>query len=276
VYYSKYIKKETGCVICGEPTTFINLGQGFTTCCSKGTCKGKYQWKDAYERRKENSKRWKENNPGPGRPKGSKNKNKYPRSEAVLRRFKNNSPPPMKKGSKHPIHVKEKMSETRTRMIKNGEVKLGSYNGYFKPKNPEKYKGDPTNIVYRSRWEAVLMRELDRNPSVIQWFSEEIAIPYRDPVTNQVRRYFPDFYVKKKNHSDGKIEEVLIEVKPEKQTKPPAVQKIGKGKKPSKSYLYEVKNWGINSAKWKAAEAYCKKKGWTWLILTEKDLGITF
>ncbi len=144
--------------------------------------------------------------------------------------------------------------------------------GVFKPKNPNKYKGDPTKIIYRSGWELKLMVELDRNTSVLQWSSEEIIIPYRDPFNpNKTRRYFPDFYVKKKNHSDGKIVEVIIEVKPAKETVPPVVQN---NKKPNKKYLTEVNKWAINSAKWDAAEAFCKKKGYLFEIMTEKELGI--
>jgi hypothetical protein len=33
--------------------------------------------------------------------------------------------------------------------------------------------------------------------------------------------------------------------------------------------------WGKNEAKWKAADSYAKDRGWEFLILTEKHLGIT-
>lgn len=146
-----------------------------------------------------------------------------------------------------------------------------AYQGIFRPNNPGKYKGDPTNIVYRSRWELVLMGHLDKHPDVIQWASEEVIIMYRSPIDNRVHRYFPDFYVKKKNASDNKISEVLIEVKPKVQTKPPSVQK-----KPNKRYLTEVKTWGVNSAKWDAARKYCDAKGWDFMIITEDHLGLNF
>lgn len=142
--------------------------------------------------------------------------------------------------------------------------------GQFKPKNPEKYKGDPTNIIYRSSLELTMMMELDKNPAVIQWSSEEVVIPYLSPIDNRYHRYFMDFWVKKKNFSDGKLECVLIEVKPKAQTQPPKIQSQ---KKPGKRYLNEVKTWGINSAKWNAAEKYCKERGWRFMIITEKDLG---
>jgi len=141
-----------------------------------------------------------------------------------------------------------------------------SYKGYFKPRNPGKYKGDPTNIIYRSGLELRLMKFLDEQDNIVKWGSEELAIPYKSPIDGRYHRYFPDFYVKKKI-TDGTIREQLIEVKPSDQCKPPRKQN-----KVTKRYLTEVKNWGINSAKWKAAEEYCKDRRWTFIIITEKDL----
>ena len=43
------------------------------------------------------------------------------------------------------------------------------YSGIFKPRNPQKYNGDASRIVYRSSWEARVMNYLDDNPSVIWW-----------------------------------------------------------------------------------------------------------
>lgn len=141
-----------------------------------------------------------------------------------------------------------------------------SYKGYFKPRNPSKYKGDPTNIIYRSGLELRLMKFLDEQDNIVKWGSEELAIPYKSPIDGRYHRYFPDFYVKKKI-TDGTIREQLIEVKPSDQCKPPRKQN-----KVTRRYLTEVKNWGINSAKWKAAEEYCKDRRWTFIIITEKDL----
>jgi hypothetical protein len=140
--------------------------------------------------------------------------------------------------------------------------------GFFKPKNPQKYKGDPTNIVYRSGWELKLMLYLDSKKDVVSWGSEELIIPYRSPIDGKIHRYFPDFIVTKIN-SEGKKETVVIEVKPLAQTIPPKPKN-----KPSKKYLTEVANWGKNDAKWKAAKQYCSDRGWTFHIFTEKELGI--
>ncbi len=146
------------------------------------------------------------------------------------------------------------------------------YQGRFKPKNPQKYKGDPTNIIYRSGWELKLMSYLDKHPHVIKWNSEEIIVPYRSPIDGRMHRYFPDFYVEQINRQKKK-EKVLIEVKPYAQTQAPKVQNT-KRNKPTKRYLNEVKTWGVNSAKWKAAEEFCKDRGYIFRIITENELGI--
>jgi hypothetical protein len=145
-----------------------------------------------------------------------------------------------------------------------------SYKGLFKPRNPQKYKGDPSNIVYRSRWELKFMGYLDAHQDVVQWGSEEFCIPYRSPIDNRIHRYFPDFWVKKIN-TDGSSETVVVEIKPAKETVAPAVQT-----KKTKRYLREVYTWGINSAKWEAARSFCADRKWKFIIMTEHELGIKF
>jgi hypothetical protein len=145
---------------------------------------------------------------------------------------------------------------------------MATYKGFFKPKNPKKYKGDPTNIIYRSGWELKLMLYLDDHKDVLSWGSEEVIIPYRSPIDGRIHRYFPDFIVTKIN-KEGLKETALIEVKPSSQAKPPKKQE-----KITKRYITEVKTWGTNEAKWKAATEFCKDRGWTFHIFTEKELGI--
>jgi TnsA endonuclease N terminal len=145
-----------------------------------------------------------------------------------------------------------------------------SYKGRFKPKNPSKYKGNPTDIVYRSRWELKLMMYLDDHKDVIEWSSEEFFIPYKSPVDGRWHRYFPDFFVKKINKS-GVVESAIIEVKPASQTKPPPLQS-----KPTRRYITEVMTYGVNQAKWKAATEYCADRNWTFHVFTEKELDIKF
>jgi len=148
----------------------------------------------------------------------------------------------------------------------DGEKMAKYYQGYFKPRNPQKYKGDPTNIVYRSSWELRLMSYFDERADVIWWKSEETIIPYRSPIDGKIHRYFPDFLINTRN-KQGLNETLMIEVKPLAQTKEPKKQS-----KVTKRYLNEVYTWGTNSAKWAAAEEYCKDKGWKFVIMTEKDI----
>lgn len=114
------------------------------------------------------------------------------------------------------------------------------------------------------------MRYLDNEKNVLEWASEELIIPYRSPIDGRVHRYFPDFWVKKINRG-GKTDTVVVEIKPFHETVEPTAQK-----KLTKKYLYEVKTWGVNSSKWKAANKYCEDRGWDFMILTEKELGLKF
>ena len=143
-----------------------------------------------------------------------------------------------------------------------------AYKGKYYPSFPRKYKGDPTNIIYRSLWERKFMVYCDKNQNILEWASEEIAIPYRSPIDNRVHRYFPDFYMKVKE-TNGKIKNYVIEVKPAKQTKPPA-----KPKRQTKGYIREAFEYARNQAKWKAAREYCADRMWEFKVITEKELDI--
>ena len=91
-----------------------------------------------------------------------------------------------------------------------------AYSGKFVPNNPSKYKGDSSNIIYRSLWEFKLMKYLDSHSQIVNWSSEEFCIPYRSPIDRRMHRYFPDFWVEKDNG-----EQLVIEVKPKQQLVPP-------------------------------------------------------
>ena len=143
-----------------------------------------------------------------------------------------------------------------------------SYKGKYYPSYPRKYKGDPTNIIYRSLWERKFMVYCDKNQNILEWASEEIAIPYRSPVDNRVHRYFPDFYMKVKERG-GKVKRYVIEVKPAKQTKPPV-----KPKRQTKGYIREAYEYAKNQAKWKMAREFCADRQWEFKVVTEKELGI--
>lgn len=142
-----------------------------------------------------------------------------------------------------------------------------TYKGWFKPKNPAKYNGNPDNIVYRSTWEVRVMKWLDEHPNVIWWSSEELAVPYKSPIDNRMHRYYPDFIVKMRQ-KDGKVMTWVIEVKPESQTKLPTQ------KRKTKRFIQEAATYAINQEKWRAADIFCQEHGWKFMVVTEKDLGI--
>ena len=142
---------------------------------------------------------------------------------------------------------------------------MSQYNqGKFIPKNPHKYIGNVHEIFYRSSWEKKFMIFLDLHDQIIQWASEELAIPYISPVDNKVHRYFPDFLIKKQTPKGAEFN--LIEVKPSKQTQMPVVKKHTRRK------LNEVVTYAVNQSKWKAAEEYCRDRGWKFMVITEKEL----
>lgn len=150
-----------------------------------------------------------------------------------------------------------------------------AYKGKFLPKNPEKYFGDINNIVYRSLWELRFLKFLDEDPSVLKYSSEELVIPYVSPVDNKPHRYYVDFLIKTKK-PDGSIEITAVEIKPDKETRPPKLEGTMKTKtgKPTRRFLTEVRKYAINSAKWDAARKHCSQRGWRFRIATEYDLGI--
>lgn len=143
-----------------------------------------------------------------------------------------------------------------------------TYKGRYRVLNPSKYRGEINNVIYRSLWELKFMKWCDGNLSILEWGSETVIIPYVSPLDKKVHRYFVDFFIKVTD-KEGKIQKYLIEIKPEKFTKPPAIPK-----RKTKQFIDEVFQYGVNEAKWKAAFEYCKDRKMKFMILTEKDLGI--
>jgi len=146
---------------------------------------------------------------------------------------------------------------------KNSKYRQGS----FTPRFPEKYKGS-FPIIFRSSWELKFQKWADANPNVLSWGSESIVIPYQNPLTGRVSRYFVDFNITMRD-KNGELKKFLIEVKPHSQTLPP----VQKNKK-TKSLLYQQAEYVKNQAKWTAAKAFCEAKGSTFVIITEKQLGL--
>mgnify|MGYP006413374899 FL=1 len=131
-----------------------------------------------------------------------------------------------------------------------------TYSGKWKPKYPEKYHGDSTKITYRSLWERHTFRWIEKQPWVRWWNSEETIIPYICATDKRAHRYFIDLTIKR---MDGKT--ILVEIKPDAQTKPP-----------KRKNLNEALSYMKNTSKWKYAKKYCDDRGWKFEIWTENTL----
>ena len=95
-----------------------------------------------------------------------------------------------------------------------------AYSGNYKVKNRDKYVGAVDKVKYRSLWERKFMVYCDTNPHIVKWNSEEVIIPYYSPIDKKMHKYYMDFLIQTYD-SEGSIKHTLIEVKPEKQTRPP-------------------------------------------------------
>lgn len=133
--------------------------------------------------------------------------------------------------------------------------------GYYIPQNPKKYCGKEPPFS-RSSWEYTFMKHCDLNPAIRKWASESIAIPYYDPTTNKDRKYYVDFFIE-----NYKGERMLVEIKPNRETKKPRIT----NKKKKATLLYEQETYDRNRAKWEAAKAWCARKGMKFVIITEKS-----
>lgn len=143
-----------------------------------------------------------------------------------------------------------------------------SYKGRYRPKNKNKYKGNPANVIYRSLWERRFMVYCDTNPAILEWGSEELIIPYKSPLDSKIHRYFPDFYIKYKD-KEGKLRKLIVEVKPKKYTVAPTKRP----KRKTMKWQNEVREYLKNTAKWEAAKQWSGKRGMEFTILTEDVLG---
>jgi hypothetical protein len=132
--------------------------------------------------------------------------------------------------------------------------------GTYHISNPEKYVG-LGSPRYRSGWELAVMRMCDNNPSIQQWASESVKIPYRDPLTGKSTVYVPDFLVVYVDKTHKKHAE-LWEIKPANQT---LKEKVGKN-------VYNQAQYVKNMAKWEAASAWARQHGVKFRVINEQDL----
>jgi hypothetical protein len=148
----------------------------------------------------------------------------------------------------------------------NGEYKSGK----FEPSNPQKYIGDIHNIIYRSSWEYRFCVYCDTNESILKWSSEPIAIKYVNPLDKKEHDYNVDFYIKVQAISE--IQEWIIEIKPEKQTKKPIFEGSNATLQKLKSYNRNMQIWITNQAKFKAAKHWAEKRGFKFGVVGENFL----
>ena len=132
-------------------------------------------------------------------------------------------------------------------------------NGFFQITNPDKYVGKKVPH-FRSSWEHSFMRFCDTNPSILQWASEAIHIPYRNPFTNKNTIYVPDFMIMYVNKNGEKFGE-LIEIKPSTQTTLESAKSV-------RDQAAAV----LNMHKWQAAQAWCSQNGLRFRVVTENDI----
>jgi hypothetical protein len=131
--------------------------------------------------------------------------------------------------------------------------------GAYTVKNTAKYVGRGTPR-YRSGWELTFMMFLDSNENVLQWASESISIPYRNPLTGKSSMYVPDFLVTYRGPNYTTKAE-LIEIKPKKQS---LVE--------SKMSANERAIVAVNYAKWDSATKWAKKNGLTFRVINEDQI----
>lgn len=131
-----------------------------------------------------------------------------------------------------------------------------TYSGKWKPKYPEKYKGDINKIHYRSFWERQAFKWVESQSSVKWWNSEETVIPYICSTDNKPHRYFIDLTIR---FTNGKT--LLVEIKPAQQTVAP-----------KRKNLNEALTYMKNTSKWKYAKKYCDDRGYKFEIWTEHTL----
>jgi hypothetical protein len=131
--------------------------------------------------------------------------------------------------------------------------------GNYTVKNLGKYVGK-NQPRYRSGWELTFMMFLDNNDNIVQWASESISIPYRNPLTGKQSMYVPDFFVTYRS-KDSTTRAELIEIKPKSQS---LIE--------SKSTDRDRAIVAVNYAKWDAATKWARRNGLTFRVINEDQI----
>ena len=138
--------------------------------------------------------------------------------------------------------------------------------------NPEKIIGcNPKKLVFRSLWERSLIEWCDANPQVVKWSleSEATTVKYMHPIRQKPSKYIIDFYIE---FADGR--QMLIEVKPNKETKQPQLteSKMTKTGKPTARFKRELETYQVNQEKWRVAKSFANQNGLEFFVWDEHTL----
>lgn len=145
------------------------------------------------------------------------------------------------------------------------------HQGRYRLIHPDKYIGDPGDVIYRSGLELQFMRFCDNSSFVTKWGSEVIIIPYTDH-ENKTRKYYPDFYMEVRNPAAlGMESRYVVEVKPWQETQKPVVPDKATLSK-LRSLEYQLKMYRKNMFKWSKAIEWSKARGMEFKIITEKNM----
>ena len=152
--------------------------------------------------------------------------------------------------------------------------------GLFVPKNKDKVLilNAQGGLWYRSSLERKVMTYFDNNDNIKKWSAENLKVPYKKTEYSNVTKmlettshnYYPDFYYELLK-SDGTISRVVAEVKPHSETMQPKLPQNPTAKQ-LKNFEYSLKMYNSNLSKWTYMIDYCKKKGFEFIIITEKHL----
>ena len=112
--------------------------------------------------------------------------------------------------------------------------------GNYSVINRQKFVGK-TDPFFRSSWELAFMRMCDNHPNITKWASENVMIQYTDKNGNE--------------HVE------LIEIKPRNQTTLESARTQGLAIQTA-----------INTAKWTAAQEWCKRKGIRFKVINEDQI----
>ena len=147
----------------------------------------------------------------------------------------------------------------------------GKYrSGLYEPINPEKYIGDPHNIICRSSWEFRFCKYCDSNEKILKWSSEPLQIPYYNPLDKKEHTYHVDFYMKVLK-DDGTQSDWIVEIKPEAQYKKPELSQPHTLPK-LKAYNEKMQLWITNQSKFKAAREWASKRNYNFGVIDENFL----